>query len=94
QAPDAEDIPPAPAPLPRPPHVTPETLRHLRSLFRTPLSRATPSPAGPHLVSDTAAEAAYFFDPLPESGPPRLALPLTFAPLTPGVLPQSEGLLV
>ncbi|MEV6728137.1 IclR family transcriptional regulator C-terminal domain-containing protein [Streptomyces sp. NPDC051364] len=93
EAPDTGEAPTA-TPLPRPSHVTPETLRHLRSLFRTPLTRATPSPAGPHLVSDTAAEAAYFFDPLPESGPPRLALPLTFAPLTPGSLPPSEGLLI
>ncbi len=85
---------PATAPAPHPSGVTPETLRHLRMLFRTPLTRSTASPADPHLVSDTASEAAYFFDPLPESDPPRLSLPVTFAPLTPGTLRTAEGLVV
>ncbi len=87
-----EEVPYAGQPVPT--RVTAETLRHLRSLFRTPLSRSTASASGPHLVSDTAAEAAYFFDALPDSGPPRLALPHTFAPLTPGSLPAREGLVV
>ncbi|QEV49681.1 hypothetical protein CP980_06205 [Streptomyces vinaceus] len=84
----------ASAPAPRPSGVTPETLRHLRMLFRTPLTRPTASPADPHLVSDTASEAAYFFDPLPESEEPRLSLPVTFAPLSPGTLPTAKGLVV
>lgn len=90
-------IPPDAAPggpAPDPSRTTPETLRHLRMLFRTPLTRGAASPADPHLVSDTAAEAAYFFAPLPESDPPRLSLPRTFAPLTPGSLPTADRLLV
>ncbi|MET9885701.1 IclR family transcriptional regulator C-terminal domain-containing protein [Streptomyces sp. NPDC006430] len=98
-APDATQSRDAPVVThaPRRSHVTPETLRHFRRLFRTPLTRSTAStasPAGPHLVSDTTTEAAYFFDPLPETGPPRLALPLTFGPLTPGSLPTGEGLVI
>ncbi|MFF4851896.1 IclR family transcriptional regulator C-terminal domain-containing protein [Streptomyces sp. NPDC001194] len=101
--PDAQDAPALPdapasadaAPAARPlPGVTPETLRHLRMLFRTPLTRPTASPADPHLVSDTASEAAYFFGPLPDSDQPRLSLPVTFAPLTPGTLPTAKGLVV
>ncbi|MEU6863316.1 IclR family transcriptional regulator C-terminal domain-containing protein [Streptomyces sp. NPDC046876] len=93
----AGDGAPEPAPAagqPVPTRVTAETLRHLRSLFRTPLARATASASGPHLVSDTAAEAAYFFDAPADGGPPRLALPHTFAPLTPGSLRAREGLVV
>lgn len=92
--PDAAPAVPAAVPAADPPGVTPETLRHLRMLFRTPLTRSTASPADPHLVSDTAAEAAYFFDPLPRSDTPRLSLPRTFAPLTPGSLPTADRLLV
>lgn len=87
----------APAPVPRPAGVTPETLRHLRRLFRTPLTRASAAaPGGPHLVSDPATAAAYLFDAVPEAGggQPRLALPRTFAPLRPGSLPTPDGLVV
>ncbi|MET3984373.1 DNA-binding IclR family transcriptional regulator [Streptomyces sp. PvR034] len=61
------------------------TLRHLRSVFRTPHTRATASP-GPHLVSDPASEAAYLFAASPRArggDGPALALPRTFAPLPP-----------
>ncbi|RSS82727.1 hypothetical protein EF903_26840 [Streptomyces sp. WAC05292] len=86
---------PAPAAAPQPTRVTAETLRHLRSLFRTPLvGAAAAAAAGPHLVSDPAAEAAYLFEAGPDGGPPRLALPRTFAPLMPGSLRTREGLVV
>ncbi|MEU2393207.1 hypothetical protein, partial [Streptomyces sp. NPDC007369] len=75
--------------------VTAETLRHLRCLFRTPLTRSTASAAGPHLVSDSASEAAYLFvAACGDQGPPRLALPHTLAPLTPGSLRAHDGLVV
>ncbi|MBT2480692.1 hypothetical protein J7E94_21225 [Streptomyces sp. ISL-94] len=90
---------PSPDPLSRQPQrtrgpVTPETLRHLRRLFRTPLTGTTPSPAGPHLVSDTTAAAAYLFDAAPDTGPPRLSLPHTFTEVTPGTLTTPAGLVV
>ncbi|CAL9587282.1 hypothetical protein SUDANB120_05172 [Streptomyces sp. enrichment culture] len=86
---------PDPAAAPQPTRVTAETLRHLRSLFRTPLvGAAAAAAAGPHLVSDPAAEAAYLFEAGPDGGPPRLALPRTFAPLTPGSLRTRGGLVV
>lgn len=110
--PGVPGVPPGPVP------VTAETLRHLRSVFRTPLSRAAGTPgrggradgsagaggagraagaAGPHLVSDSASEAAYLFD-APrapqEDGLPGLALPRTFAPLVPGSLRTADGLVV
>lgn len=90
----AADAAAADVPAPQRTGVTPETLRHLRSLFRTPLTRATASPDGPHLVSDSASAAAYLFDALPDTDRPRLSLPRTFAPLTPGSLPTPNGLVV
>lgn len=94
--PDAPEAPGALAavPGPAPGPVTPETLRHLRRLFRTPLPRSAEEPDGPHLVSDSASEAAYLFDAPPEGGVPCLALPRTFAPLLPGSLPAADGLVV
>ncbi|AXE27415.1 hypothetical protein C0216_10425 [Streptomyces globosus] len=87
--------PAAAAAAPQPTRVTAETLRHLRSLFRTPLvGAAAATAAGPHLVSDPAAEAAYLFEAGPDGGPPRLALPRTFAPLTPRCLRTRDGLVV
>lgn len=86
----AEPRPPQPVKAP----VTAETLRHLRSLFRTPLTGSTSSPDGPHLVSDTAAAAAYLFDAALDTDQPRLALPHTFTPVTPGSLTTPNGLVV
>lgn len=80
---------PAPPPMPVP--VTAETLRQLRRVFRTPLTRATGGADGPHLVSDTASEAAYLFDAPQGDGVPGLALPRTFAPLVPGSLRTADG---
>lgn len=85
---------PAAAPPPAAAAPTTETLRHLGRLFRTPLTRFTASAAGPHLVSDSAAGAAYLFDTDPEGEGPRLALPQTLGPLAPGSLPAEEGLVV
>lgn len=75
--------------------MTPETLRLLGRLFRTPLTRAT-APEGPHLVSDPATAAAYLFeaDAPPDPDHPRLALPRTFTQVTPGTLPAPNGLVV
>lgn len=85
----------APAPVPEPAPVTAETLRQLRRLFRTPLTRAVAGgAAGPHLVSDSASEAAYLFDAPADTGEPCLALPRTFAPMVPGSLRTAEGLVV
>lgn len=85
-----------------PTHITPETLRHLGRLFRTPLTRITSTgagaaaPDGPHLVSDPAAAAAYLFDAdtLPDPDRPRLSLPHTFTQVVPGTLPAPDGLVV
>ncbi|MBT2452577.1 hypothetical protein J7F03_37140 [Streptomyces sp. ISL-43] len=89
--PDATEVPAddagagtgVPGPPPGPVPVTAETLRHLRSVFRTPLSRAAGRAAwrdgadgagpaggaeGPHLVSDSASGAAYLFE-APEAAP-------------------------
>lgn len=86
---------PAPPTAPDPVPVSAETLRHLRRLFRTPLARAAAQEAnGPHLVSDSASEAAYLFDAPPDGDFPGLALPRTFAPLVPGSLRTAEGLVV
>lgn len=74
--------------------VTAETLRHLRRLFRTPLTGSAASADGPHLVSDTTAAAAYLFDAVADTGQPRLALPHTFTPVTPGSLTTPDGLVV
>ncbi|MER7823383.1 IclR family transcriptional regulator C-terminal domain-containing protein [Streptomyces sp. NPDC096097] len=74
--------------------VTPETLRHLRQLFRTPLTGGSAAADGPHLVSDTAAAAAYLFDPVPDTDRPRLSLPHTFTSLPPGSLTTPTGLVV
>lgn len=84
--------PPGPAPATR---MTPETLRLLGRLFRTPLTRAT-APQGPHLVSDPATAAAYLFeaDAPPDPDRPRLALPRTFSQVTPGTLSTPNGLVV
>ncbi|MER5933494.1 IclR family transcriptional regulator C-terminal domain-containing protein [Streptomyces sp. NPDC002054] len=72
---------------------SPETLRHLRSVFRTPLPAAADS-VGPHLVSDAASATAYLFDaPEPEAARPVLALPHAFTPFAP-VDAAGEGLLV
>nr|WP_279346361.1 IclR family transcriptional regulator C-terminal domain-containing protein [Streptomyces sp. AP-93] len=84
--------PAEPEPLPLPVPVTAETLRQLRSLFRTPLTRATAGADGPHLVSDSSSEAAYLFDAPEGDGAPGLALPRTFAPLVPGSLRTADGL--
>ncbi|MEJ8641568.1 hypothetical protein WKI68_08930 [Streptomyces sp. MS1.HAVA.3] len=74
--------------------VTPETLRHLRRLFRTPLTGGTATAGGPHLVSDTTAAAAYLFDAAPATDQPRLSLPHTFTSVTPGSLTTPTGLVV
>ncbi|QES52186.1 IclR family transcriptional regulator [Streptomyces venezuelae] len=74
---------------------SPETMRHLRSVFRTPLSAAAES-VGPHLVSDAASATAYLFDapdPDAHSARPALALPHAFTPFAP-VDAAGEGLLV
>ncbi|MET8756015.1 hypothetical protein ABZW32_38870 [Streptomyces sp. NPDC004667] len=91
-APPAPATPPGPASATR---MTPETLRLLGRLFRTPLTRAT-APRGPHLVSDPATAAAYLFeaDAPPDPDRPRLALPRTFTQVTPGTLPAPNGLVV
>ncbi|MEV7611718.1 IclR family transcriptional regulator C-terminal domain-containing protein [Streptomyces sp. NPDC089799] len=85
-------LPPDAAPAAR---TGPEALRHLRSVFRTPLPARDPSAAGgPHLVSDPSSETAYLFD-APDPGPeepPTLALPHTFTPFTPYA--HTEHLLV
>ncbi|MEV8531912.1 IclR family transcriptional regulator C-terminal domain-containing protein [Streptomyces sp. NPDC051211] len=73
----------------------PDTLRHLRSVFRTPLEAAAVS-AGPHLVSDASSATAYLFDaPDPDTGTghPALALPHAFSPFAPPEV-TGEGLLV
>lgn len=90
--PESSRGPADPEPLPMPVPVTAETLRQLRSLFRTPLTRATAGADGPHLVSDSASEAAYLFDAPEGDGAPGLALPRTFAPLAPGSLRHTDGL--
>ncbi|WUG89763.1 hypothetical protein OHU74_30150 [Streptomyces sp. NBC_00454] len=93
--PDAtEPREPGPQPAAEPVPVSAETLRHLRRLFRTPLTRAAQEADGPHLVSDSASEAAYLFDAPPDGDFPGLALPRTFAPLVPGSLRTAEGLVV
>ncbi|MER6313983.1 IclR family transcriptional regulator C-terminal domain-containing protein [Streptomyces sp. NPDC001581] len=103
--PEATAAAPAPADAPAAEHparalpmrapVTPETLRHLRRLFRTPLTGATATPGGPHLVSDTTAAAAYLFDAAPAGDqPPRLSLPHTFTSVAPGSLTTPTGLVV
>ncbi|THA84542.1 hypothetical protein E6U81_12340 [Streptomyces sp. A0592] len=103
--PDAPDTAAAPAvepgpgperPEPRPMRapVTPETLRHLRLLFRTPLAEAAAAAQGPHLVSDTTAAAAYLFEAAPDGATPRLSLPHTFTSVTPGSLTRPTGLVV
>lgn len=74
--------------------LTPETLRHLRRLFRTPLTDTTASVSGPHLVSDTTSAAAYLFDALPDTGRPCLSLPHTFTQVAPGTLTAPRGLVV
>ncbi|MFB0632955.1 IclR family transcriptional regulator C-terminal domain-containing protein [Streptomyces sp. AB3(2024)] len=91
-APHPPATPPGPASATR---MTPETLRLLGRLFRTPLTRAT-APQGPHLVSDPATAAAYLFeaDAPPDPDRPRLTLPRTFTQVTPGTLPAPNGLVV
>ncbi len=84
--------PPEPRPMRAP--VTPETLRHLRRLFRTPLAEAAAAPRGPHLVSDTTSGAAYLFDAAPDGAAPHLSLPHTFTSVTPGSLTRPSGLVV
>ncbi|MEU9417119.1 hypothetical protein [Streptomyces sp. NPDC048272] len=92
---DAANAPSPPAPPVSPAGITPETLRHLRKLFRTPVGGGGAVPDGPHLVSDPVAAAAYLFAAVPEDAErPRLALPHTFAPLTPGSLTTPGGLVV
>lgn len=73
--------------------ITPETLRLLGRLFRTPLTRAT-AQDGPHLVSDPASAAAYLFEADPDPAHPSLTLPRTFTQITPGTLPTPDGLVV
>lgn len=90
--PESPRGPAEPEPLPMPVPVTADTLRHLRSLFRTPLTRAMVGADGPHLVSDSASEAAYLFDAPEGDGVPGLALPRTVAPLVPGSLRTTDGL--
>lgn len=87
-----EDSPPIP-PQPLKAPVNAETLRHLRRLFRTPLTGAAAAADGPHLVSDTEAAAAYLFDAAP-TNQPRLTLPHTFTEITPGTLTTPTGLVV
>ncbi|MCX5127837.1 hypothetical protein OG898_34380 [Streptomyces sp. NBC_00193] len=82
---------PEPEPQPMPVPVTAETLRQLRRVFRTPLTRATGGADGPHLVSDSASEAAYLFDAPQGDGAPGLALPRTYGPLVPGSLRTADG---
>lgn len=78
---------PEPRPLRAPvTPVTPETLRQLRLLFRTPLAEAAAAAHGPHLVSDTTTAAAYLFEAAPDGATPRLSLPHTFTSVTPGSL--------
>ncbi|WP_329441188.1 hypothetical protein OG906_07730 [Streptomyces sp. NBC_01426] len=90
----AAHTPNPPVPPVSPAGITPETLRHLRKLFRTPVGGGAGAD-GPHLVSDPAAAAAYLFAAVPEDAErPRLALPHTFAPLTPGSLTAPGGLVV
>nr|WP_324289380.1 IclR family transcriptional regulator C-terminal domain-containing protein [Streptomyces sp. H34-S4] len=89
---DGPRLPAEPQPTPVP--VTAETLRQLRSLFRTPLTRATAGADGPHLVSDSASEAAYLFDAQQDDGTQGLVLPRTYAPLVPGSLRTADGLVV
>ncbi|MGI5446337.1 hypothetical protein ACQEVM_11355 [Streptomyces sp. CA-243310] len=91
---EAANTPSPPVPPVSPAGITPETLRHLRKLFRTPVGGGAGAD-GPHLVSDPAAAAAYLFAAVPEGTErPRLALPHTFAPLTPGSLTAPGGLVV
>ncbi|MEU9300002.1 IclR family transcriptional regulator C-terminal domain-containing protein [Streptomyces sp. NPDC048269] len=98
ERPDAGTPPTHPEPQPRPEQtrapLTPETLRHLRRLFRTPLTDTTSAAGGPHLVSDTTAAAAYLFDALPDTGRPCLSLPHTFTQVAPGTLTTPRGLVV
>ncbi|MEV6732251.1 MULTISPECIES: IclR family transcriptional regulator C-terminal domain-containing protein [unclassified Streptomyces] len=89
-APHTAPQPSGPAPSTR---ITPETLRLLGRLFRTPLTRAT-AQAGPHLVSDPASAAAYLFEADPDPAHRHLALPHTFTQITPGTLPSPDGLVV
>lgn len=95
---DGHRTPEDPDAVPGPVPVTAETLRHLRSLFRTPLPRGSGGggggAGGPHLVSDSASEAAYLFDAPQAGGAPGLVLPHTFAPLVPGSLRTADGLVV
>ncbi|MDD9379917.1 IclR family transcriptional regulator C-terminal domain-containing protein [Streptomyces sp. ZAF1911] len=88
---DGPELRPEPEPQPMPVPVTAETLRQLRRVFRTPLTRATGGAEGPHLVSDSASEAAYLFDAPQGDGAPGLALPRTYAPLVPGSLRTADG---
>lgn len=90
----AEEAAPVGRPRPMPAPVTPETLRHLRRLFPTPITGGSAAAGGPHLVSDTAAAAAYLFDAVPDTDQPRLSLPLTFTSLPPGSLSTPTGLVV
>ncbi|QES57552.1 hypothetical protein DEJ51_27985 [Streptomyces venezuelae] len=90
---------PRPMPAPADPvtpvtPVTPETLRHLRRLFRIPLAGGTVAAGGPHLVSDTAAAAAYLFDAVSDTDQPSLSLPHTFTSVLPGSLTSPTGLVV
>lgn len=95
EAPTPQPRPDSPAPpLPVEGPVTPETLRHLRRLFRTPLTGAMAAAGGPHLVSDSKAAAAYLFEAAPDTGQPRLSLPHTFTSVTPGSLTTPTGLVV
>lgn len=80
----AEEAAPVGRPRPMPAPVTPETLRHLRRLFPTPITGGSAAAGGPHLVSDTAAAAAYLFDAVPDTDQARLSLPLTFTSLPRG----------
>ncbi len=87
-APGRPETGPVRAPL------TPETLRHLRLLFRTPLAEAAAAAQGPHLVSDTTTAEAYLFEAAPDGAAPRLSLPHTFTSVTPGALTRPTGLVV